>query len=76
MGRALLLALLLTIVAGCGPKTGISSSEAESQSKEWGQEAYEEAMIKAGKEDELKAEKEKWAESQGGDQADQAPAGG
>ncbi len=56
---------LSLFLAGCGPKTGISSSEAEAQSKEWGQDAYEEAMIKAGKGDELKAEKEKWAESQG-----------
>ncbi len=62
---------------GCGPKTGLSSDESEEQSKQWGQEAYEEAMIKAGKGDELKAEKDKWAESQVGQREgqEQAPGG-
>lgn len=58
------IAVLSQLLVACGPKTGISSSEAEQQSKEWGQDAYEQAMIKAGREDELKAEKEKWAASQ------------
>lgn len=64
MKSVVAVALLSLFLVGCGPKTGISSSEAEAQSKEWGQDAYERAMIKAGREDELKAEKEKWAASQ------------
>jgi hypothetical protein len=52
-------------MAGC-IKTGLSDSEQQAQSEEWGQDAYEKAMIEAGREDELKAEKEKWAQSQGG----------
>jgi hypothetical protein len=67
MARLSLLAVAL-LLAGCA-KTGISSAEQQEQSKNWGQDAYEKAMIEAGREDELKAEKEKWAQSQqGGDQ--------
>ena len=65
MKGLIVLVALTACLVGCGPKTGISSSEQQDQSKAWSQEAYEEAMIKAGREDELKAEKEKWAQSQG-----------
>lgn len=65
MKSTLVLMAVCVCLVGCGPKTGLSSDEQEAQREAWGQEAYEEAMIKAGKGDELKAEKEKWAESQG-----------
>ncbi|MEX2242551.1 MAG: hypothetical protein WD716_01765 [Fimbriimonadaceae bacterium] len=46
-------------------KTGIGESEQRAQRDQFGQDAYEEAMIKAGREKELQEEKEKWAQSQG-----------
>lgn len=64
MKRLVVFVALSACLVGCGPKTGISSNESREQSKEWGQDAYEDAMIKAGREEELKAEKAKWAESQ------------
>jgi hypothetical protein len=64
MRRIALLVLAAAALLGCGPKTGLSSSDAEEQAKQWNQDAYEKAMIDAGREEELKEEKEKWARSQ------------
>ena len=64
MSRSVILALLALAIAGC-VKTGLGSDEQKAQRDAFGQDAYEKAMIKAGRGDELKAEKEKWAKSQG-----------
>lgn len=71
MKRLAFAVLACCALAGC-VKTGLSDDEQSAQSEEWGQKSYEEAMIKAGREDELKAEKEKWAQSQQGQDDPQA----
>jgi hypothetical protein len=54
---ALLLPLVAALVVGCGAKTEVSHSDAEKNREAFSQEAYEEAMRKAGREDELAQEK-------------------
>lgn len=64
MVRLTLAVIACLAVVGC-VKTGIGESEQRAQRDQFGQDAYEEAMIKAGREKELQEEKEKWAQSQG-----------
>ena len=74
MGRLILIALCLAALVGC-QKTGLSGDESRAQSEAWNQDAYEKAMIESGKEDELNAEKEKWAASNNGNQQNDDPEG-
>ena len=59
---AVLLVVTLGLVSGCGASSQVSLSDMERNKKEFSQEAYEAAMIKAGKGAELEEEKRRNAE--------------
>ena len=62
-----LLVMAVFSVVGCNPSTEVSAADAEKNKQAFSQESYEKAMIKAGKGDELAAEKARnAARNQGG----------
>lgn len=75
MTRLGALALLAMALIGCA-KTGVSADESRHVNEQFSQGAYEEAMIKAGKGEELAKEKENWAKHNAGaeDQEKEEPA--
>lgn len=57
LGLMLLLVTSVALVAGCDDDSTTTTSEAEQVRQEMSQENYEDAMIKAGRGDELEKQK-------------------
>jgi hypothetical protein len=64
------IAFAACFLAGCGDSSGVSQSDAEKNKAAFSQDAYEQAMMKSGRADELEAEKQRAAERRAQD-ADQ-----
>jgi len=65
----LILACVLTVTLGC-VDSDVSASETEKNLKEFSQDSYDQAMIKAGKGKELEEEKKRNAAHMAGQQSE------